>query len=48
MQTLVQENEAQFNDDAAEASFEAIVQFNEDMRTLACNAFQLREIFEAA
>lgn len=35
-------------DQAAEDSMEALVSFNEDMKVLACNAYQMQEMLDSA
>ena len=41
-------NEEDLGDEAAENSMEALVQFNEDMKVLALNTFQINELMDYA
>ena len=38
----------QLGDEAAEDSLEALVSFNEDMKTLALNAYQMQDLLDCA
>ena len=47
LKTLV-ENNPNLGDEVAENSLDALVSFNEDMKTLALNAYQMQELLDAA
>lgn len=47
LKTLVEDN-PNLGDEVAENSLDALVSFNEDMKTLALNAYQMQELLDAA